>query len=213
MGEADASRHGSGARGAESDETCLKGSRQRRTSRTDCWVKRRPRVFGRPVEDASRRSRRTCASNRVRDGGARGRVSPERSLRSSRPWGAMLDPWKDPRRGVTLRPSGLALGGESEARSSAALRVWDGPSGFLWRESREKPDSDSDYGCCDTDSGAAGRFCLLRDRAELASAWQTMWIRCTEAGCLCEIRAASQGMQRLPSKFLWEIMGTFALSP
>ncbi len=66
------------------------------------------------------------------------------------------------RRREALRPSGSARCGESGARSNAALRVWDGPSGFLWRESREKPDSDSDYGFCRTVLGAYGRYCLLR---------------------------------------------------
>ena len=75
------------------------------------------------------------------------------------PWGAMLDPWTRSRRKEALRPIRSALGGESGARSSAALRVWDGPSGFLWRETREKPDSDPDYGFCATGLEASGRFC------------------------------------------------------
>ncbi len=74
----------------------------------------------------------------------------------------MLDPRIDPRRREALRPFGSAHCGESGARSSAALRVWDGPSGFLWREIREKPDSDSDYGFCCTVVEASRCFCLLR---------------------------------------------------
>ena len=51
----------------------------------DGRLKRRPRVFGRPVEDAWRRSKLKSASSRARVGGARGRVSLEKSLRSSSP--------------------------------------------------------------------------------------------------------------------------------
>ncbi len=50
----------------------------------DGQLKRRPRVVRRPVRDAWRRSRRGCASNRVRDGGECVDTSPERSLRSVR---------------------------------------------------------------------------------------------------------------------------------
>ena len=169
----DAGRHVSGTRGAEPDETCLKGSRLRQKCRTDSWLKRRPRVFGRPVEDAWRRSRRGRASNRARVGGARRRASPERSLRSSRPGERCSTLRTHPRRRGALRPFGLAHCGESGARSCAALRVRDGPSGFLWRESREKPDSDSDYDFDGKGLVDYGRFCLLRDRADRAPAWQS----------------------------------------
>ena len=71
----------------------------------------------------------------------------------------MVDPWKDSRRREALRPIGSALGEESGARSNAALRVWDGPSGFLWREDRKKPDSDSDYGQRRARFQASSRLC------------------------------------------------------
>ena len=125
-------------------------------------VQASPAVFGRPVEDAWRRSKLMSASSRASVGCARRRASPEVFLRSSRPGERCSTLRTYSRRGVALRPSGSARCGESGARSNAALRVWDGPSGFLWRESREKPDSDSDYGFIHPDLGASGRFCLLR---------------------------------------------------
>ena len=75
------------------------------------------------------------------------------------PSGAMLDLRTCSRRGEALGPFRSAYCEKSGARSFAALRVWDGPSGFLWRETREKPDSDSDYGFCATGLVASGRFC------------------------------------------------------
>ncbi len=53
------------------------------------------------------------------------------------------------------------------------------PSGFLWRETRKKPDSDSDYGFNRPVLGATDRFCLRRDRDDMAdrkdpSPWRRM---------------------------------------
>ena len=109
----------------------------------------------------------------ARDGGARGRVSPEVSLRSRRPGERCSTLRTHPRRREALRPFRSALGGESGARSYAALRVWDGPSGFLWRESREKPDSDSDYGFIRPDLEASDRVCSRRCGIVAADAWQS----------------------------------------
>lgn len=149
----------SAARGAEPGESEGEPSA---AETHDGLLKRRPRVFRRPVRDAWRRSRRGCALNRIRDDGARCRVSPERSLRSRRPGGRCSTLRTYSCRREALRPSGSALGGESGARSNAALRVWDGPSGFLWRESREKPDSDSDCGSRRPEFGDSRRVCLPR---------------------------------------------------
>ena len=138
----------------------------------DGRLKRRPRFVKRPVEDAGRPSKLKSASNRL--------VSAERVVASRREGpcvrsvpGSDARPLDKPAPQVALRSFGSALGGESGARSNAALRVWDGPSGVLWRETREKPDSDLDYGFCGTGLRNYGRFCLLKDRADRAPAWQS----------------------------------------
>ena len=104
--------------------------------------KRRLRDFVRHVEDAGDGRGAVALRTGLVPAERRGRVSPERSLRSSSP-GERCSTLGHARAAGCA--SSLSFDGESGPRSSTALRVRDGPSSFLRRVYREKPDSDSDY--------------------------------------------------------------------
>lgn len=62
-------------------------------------------------------------------------------------------------------PQGLRSTGRS------ALRVRDGPFGLLWRETREMPDSVSNYGIFSTGLETFDRVCLPRGGVHAADVW------------------------------------------